>query len=134
MISQDETCVEEEVEGPATRTRARTATRHSTQDLLLHIANAGREAKVTAKSAASKKFPIQFLCDYAGAVLDGDTGELLEYRHLITRPKYKQAWGTSFGNEIGRLAQGMPGRVEGTDTMFFVEKNKVPQDRWKDMT
>ena len=28
----------------------------------------------------------------------------------------------------------MPGRVEGTDTMFFVDKNKVPQDRWKDMT
>jgi len=28
----------------------------------------------------------------------------------------------------------MPGRVEGTDTMFFVDKNKVSKDRWKDMT
>ena len=72
-------------------------------------------------------------CDYDNAVLDGDTGKLLEYRHLIARPKYKQAWGASFGNEIGRLAQGMPGRVEGTDTMFFVDKNKVPKDRWKDL-
>jgi len=126
-ISQNEKCVEKEVDGPATRTRARTATRY-TQDVLLHIANAGREAKVTAKSAASKKYPIQFLCDYAGAVLDGETGELLEYRHLITRPKYKQAWGTSFGNEIGRLAQGMPGRVKGTDTMFFYrEKQGSPR-------
>ena len=69
---------------------------------------------------------MQFLCDYANAVLDGETGKLLESRHLIARPKYKQAWGTSFGNEIGRLVQGMPGRVEGTDTMFFVDKNKVP--------
>jgi hypothetical protein len=28
----------------------------------------------------------------------------------------------------------MPGRVKGTDTMFFVDKNKVPKDRWKEMT
>ena len=33
-----------------------------------------------------------------------------------------------------RLAQGMPGRVESTDTIFFESKNRVPQDRWKDMT
>jgi hypothetical protein len=64
----------------------------------------GNGRAITAKIAASRKFPMQFLCDYANAVLDGDTDKLLEYRHLIARPKYKQAWGASFGNEIGRLA------------------------------
>jgi len=37
-----------------------------------------------------------------------------------------------FGNEIGTLEQGIPGRVDGTDTMFFVHKNQVPSHRWKD--
>ena len=28
----------------------------------------------------------------------------------------------------------MPGRVEGTDMMFFIKKEEVPQDRFKDVT
>ena len=67
-------------------------------------------------------------------MLDGNIGELLEYRHLIKRPKYKDDWGYSFGNEIGRLAQGMPGRNNGTNTLFFIDRNEVPADRWKDVT
>lgn len=73
------------------------------------------------------------MCDFAGLVLDTETGELLEYRHLIRNPKYRKDWGHSFGNEIGRLAQGMPGRNNGTNTMFFVHRNQVPQHKWKDM-
>ena len=73
----------------------------------------------------------------AAAVLDGDTGELLDYRHLIKTPKYKKIWRNSFGNEVGRLAQGMPGRIskeKGTNTMFFVKQNEIPQDRQRDVT
>ena len=36
-----------------------------------------------------------------------ETGELLEYWHLIQQPKYKEEWGVLFGNEIGRLRQGI---------------------------
>ena len=43
-------------------------------------------------------------------------------------------WGKSFGDEVGRLAQGMPGRVEGTDTLFFIHQHEVPPDRRKDVT
>ena len=68
-----------------------------------------------------------------GAVIDDDTGELLEYRHLIQRPKYKKDWGFSFGNEIGRLAQGMPGRNTGTNTLHFLDRHNIPADRWKDI-
>ena len=73
----------------------------------------------------------------AAAVLDGDTGKLLEYRHLMKNPKYKKIWGNSFGNEVGRLTQGMPGRIskeKGTNTMFFVKQNEIPQDRQRDVT
>lgn len=77
---------------------------------------------------------MQLLCEMANAVLDSETGELMEYRHLMKKPKYKDIWGKAFGNEVGRLAQGMPGRVKGTDTINFIPKDTIPQDRWKDVT
>ena len=92
------------------------------------------EAKHHCKNTAGRKYPLQFLHEYANAVLDAETGELLEYRHLIKHPKYRQIWGVSYGNEIGRLAQGMPGRVIGTNTIFFIDKSQIPQDRWTDIT
>ena len=44
------------------------------------------------------KFPLQVLCDMANAVLGGDTGDLSEYRHLILRPNFREAWGKLYGN------------------------------------
>ena len=43
-------------------------------------------------------------------------------------------WGHSFGNEIGRLAQGMPGRNIGTNTIYFIDRHEIPNERWKDIT
>jgi len=88
----------------------------------------------TARNAASRRYSLEFLTDFPGSVLNGETGELLEYRHLIKRPKFKDEWGYSFGNEIGRLAQGMPGRNKGTNTLFFIDRKDVPPDRWRDVT
>ena len=62
-------------------------------------------------------------------MLDEDTGDFLEYRHLIGNPKYHEIWSKSYGNELGQLAQGMPGRVEGTNTLFFIEKEDLPTAR-----
>ena len=53
------------------------------------------------------------------AVLDMTTGELLEMRHLLVNPKYKELWGKSYTKELGQLAQGVPG-VTGTDTITFI--------------
>jgi len=63
-----------------------------------------------------------------------DNGDMLEYRHLMKRPEYKEQWSTSYANEIGRLAQGIKGRVTGTNTMFFIHKGEVPKDRIRDTT
>ena len=60
------------------------------------------------------------------AVLDEDTGELMEYRHLMKNPKYRQLYGKSYAKELGRLAQGMPGQVEGTNTFFSLTKLMSP--------
>jgi hypothetical protein len=37
-------------------------------------------------------------------------------------------------NEFGRLAQGVGGRVTGTNTIFFIQKDQFPIDRRKDVT
>ena len=78
MVSQEmeeEEEDDEEEEGPATKTRARASTRTITQEVLLQMADvSGRGSAITAKSAASRKLPMQFLCVYANAVLDGETG------------------------------------------------------------
>jgi len=64
----------------------------------------------------------------------GDNGELLEYRHLVANPKTRSTWTHSYGNELGRLAQGMPGRNTGTSTIVFIKKDQVPRARAKDVT
>ena len=75
----------------------------------------------------SRTFPLQFLCDLAYAVLDDDTADLLEYCHLIKHPKYKDMWSNSFGKEIRQLATM-------TETIFFISKMDIPQDRKGDET
>ena len=122
-------------QAPAYNTRSQASTRSITQEVMLMTMDISSAAKkITPSQAASRKYPLEFLCEYAEAVLDGATGELLEYRHLIKHPKYKDVWGHAFGDELGRLCQGMPGRVEGTDTFFFIHKHEVPLDRRKDVT
>ena len=72
--------------------------------------------------------------DQASPVLDQETGQLLEYRQLLRHPKYKDVWNRSAADEFGRLAQGIGGRVKGTDTIRFIHKHEVPPDRLKDVT
>ena len=72
--------------------------------------------------------------EFANEVFDDESGKLLKYRKLITHPKYREVWMHSSANEFGRLAQGVGSRIQGTDTIYFVRKDQVPNDRWKDVT
>ncbi len=89
--------------------------------------------EISATKLATRKFPLIWLCEMANCVI-GKQGELLEYQHLIANPKTQATWTHSYGNELGWLAQGMPGQVTGTDTIFFIPKDKVLQARAKDVT
>jgi hypothetical protein len=64
------------------------------------------------------------------AVMDKETGQLLNYRQLIRNPKYKKEWRLSAANEFGQLAQGVGGRVKGTNTIKFIFKHKIPKGRF----
>ena len=65
---------------------------------------------------------MKLFCELAGAVLNEETGDLLEYRHLVKQPN-KKVLGSAFSKEVGRLSQGLPGIVEGNDTLNFIFKN-----------
>ena len=85
---------------------------------------------VTPVQLAWRKFPKEIL----SVVLDEDTGEIMDYRKLIKNPKYHPLYQDYYAKEIGRLAQGMTGLVEGTKTMFFIDKTVILTNRWKDVT
>ena len=57
----------------------------------------------------------------------------MEYRKLMKNPKYRPLCRNSYAKEIGQTAQVMPGLVECTNTIFFVDKTAVPADRWRDV-
>ena len=83
--------------------------------------------KFTNKQASARQYPLAFLNKWAQAVLDDDTGDLLEYRQLIKNPKYKGVWSRLFAKEIRRLA-------DTTKTIAFVTKHQIPHWRQKEIT
>jgi hypothetical protein len=67
-------------------------------------------------------------------VMDKTTGKLFKYRLLLRHPDYQANWSKSSANEFGRLANGVGGSVKGTNTIRFIRKQDIPQDRLKDIT
>ena len=68
------------------------------------------------------------------ALLDNETGKLMEYRHLMKNSEYHKLYNNYYAKEIGRLAQGMPGQVIVTNTIFFIDKVILPADYWRKVT
>eukprot|EP00804_Cyclotella_cryptica_P009708 CCRYP_011254-RA/>CCRYP_011254-RA protein AED:0.28 eAED:0.25 QI:0/-1/0/1/-1/1/1/0/682 len=64
------------------------------------------------------------------AVIDNNTGDSLEYRHLIKHPKYKEIWSCSYANKLARLTDGIRD-IPGTKTMQYIRKSDNPKDRLK---
>eukprot|EP00804_Cyclotella_cryptica_P018631 CCRYP_011440-RA/>CCRYP_011440-RA protein AED:0.35 eAED:0.35 QI:0/0/0/1/1/1/2/0/400 len=62
-------------------------------------------------------------------VMDQDTGTLLNYRAPPTPSN--DDWTKSSANEFVRLANGVGGRIKGTNTIRFIRKRDIPKDRVK---
>ena len=58
----------------------------------------------------------------------------MDYCHIMKNPKYCQLYATYYSKELGRLAQGMPGNAEGTNTIYFIDKTDIPDEQLKDVT
>ena len=127
-ISQDEDAVEHR--GYQTRSRTMSLMQES---MLTCIDITQPTLTLPAQKMAPRGLPMTWLNEMANTVI-GDKGELLEYRHLIANPDTRATWHHSYGNELGRLAQGLPGRAKGTDTIFFIPRHMVPRERTRDVT
>lgn len=91
-------------------------------------------------------FPVTKLCTttqhLALPVLDPEMGNSLKHRQLCSHPKYKEAWDTSYANELGRLCQGIghnPNKptqqqVQGTDTFHPIAYTSIPPERCNEIT
>lgn len=65
----------------------------------------------------------------AHAVTHPDTGNTMEYRHLIKNPKTSARWTRSFANKLGCLANGVGTCMKtSTNTINFIERQNVPND------
>jgi hypothetical protein len=66
---------------------------------------------------------------YASTMVHPTTGRLMEYQQLITDPETRVDWQLSAANEFGRLAQGVRGRMKGTNTITFIHHHEMPSNR-----
>jgi hypothetical protein len=94
-----------------------------------HVAVNGTEDAQIAARTRSGGYTEQPINLWANAVLHPITGKSMEYRKLITDPITKKDWLLSAANEFGRLMQGVGGRVQGTNTMFFINRSDIPEGR-----
>jgi hypothetical protein len=62
----------------------------------------------------------------ANSVIRPVTGKEMEYSALIMDPRLQPLWARGFGNEYGRLFQGIQD-IPGTNKCFFVELKKNPE-------
>ncbi len=95
--------------------------------MLLCIDFTQKTYTVTPQQMSHCRLLVIWLCKMANSVLRVNS-KLLEYRHLITNPATRATWKHSYGNEIGRLAQGMPGRNMGMKTIHFIPRANIPRD------
>jgi hypothetical protein len=64
----------------------------------------------------------------ANTVIHPVTGKEIEYSALMKDPRLQPLWTQGFGNECGRLFQGVRD-IPGSDTCFFIDMQNIPNDR-----
>jgi hypothetical protein len=63
----------------------------------------------------------------ANAVIHPVTGKAMEYAALMKDPHLQPLWTRGFGNQCGRIFQGIQD-IPGTDTCFFIQLTNIPKD------
>ena len=124
---------------PAFNTRARTKAAAETSAPPAHSTRAAKARKSLIPKPTRGRLTRRFQrleneVQKALAVMDKKSGKMLNYRQLMRHPDYKGPWSLSSANEFGRLANGVGGRIKGTNTIRFIRKDEVPVGRRKDVT
>jgi hypothetical protein len=127
-----DTFEEEHMEAPAlprynTRARARQHSSNQAQFLAPRIfrpvAFTNNQTIAVTSTQAPNHIPME------SAVINQDTGASLEYRQLIKSETSFPVWNKTAANECGRLAQGVIGKIEGSNTIFFIPHSAVSKGK-----
>ena len=113
---------------PARNTRSRCSSRSA---LALLAAAQVRAENWTPNNIKHEESPLKQIFEMDNGVLHEK--EVLNYGQLIQHPILGDDWKLSSSNEFGQLAQGIGGRVTGTNTVFLVSKSEVPPEQFKDV-
>jgi hypothetical protein len=65
----------------------------------------------------------------ANAVIQPTTSAKMEYRGLISDHETFPILDRAYTNEFGRLAQGVGGRIEGSNIILFIPRSAVPRKK-----
>jgi hypothetical protein len=65
----------------------------------------------------------------ANAFIHPTTGTNMDYRGLISDEETFPIWDRAAANEFGRLAQGVGGRIEGSNMIYFIPRSAVPSNK-----
>jgi hypothetical protein len=63
------------------------------------------------------------------AVIHPTMGANMEYRGLIADKESFPIWDRAAANEFSRLAQGVGGRIEGSNNIYFIPHSAVPPNK-----
>ena len=69
------------------------------------------------RKLAGRKFPFEMI----NAVLNEETGELMEYLQVTKNPKCRKLYEKSYSKELRRITQGILGQSEDIDTFFLID-------------
>ena len=78
---------------PAQNTRSEANIVSIMDKVMLSCVQMNPTIKIDPKQVASQKYLMELLCEMERAVLDAETGDLLEYWHLLCHPKYQKSLG-----------------------------------------
>ena len=110
---------------PAHTTRIKNPNvRSVSQEAILSCAEVN-QIKLLPKILSTRRFPFEIL----NVVLNKETGELMDCHRIMKTPKYRKLYCKSYSKELGRVAQGLPGIVNVTNTILFINKADVPSER-----
>ena len=76
---------------PARNTRSQSTSLRIMDKVMLSYCQMSRTSyQIDPQKAASRNYLLELFCEMAGAVLDDETSDLLEYRHLVRHPYHKK--------------------------------------------
>ena len=108
---------------PAQNTRLQTTARIGT------AAGAARVAKIKQQRRLTQWIQrMECKVQQAMAVMDTDTGKMLNFCQRLQSAKHKEVWSKSSSNKFGKIANGIGGQITGTNTIKFIHKHDRPNN------